>query len=62
MLELFQIRRSIILSVSREEDVHPTVCPMLGAFLFSPPLSLQMRNFLNSMLAETPLGELVEER
>lgn len=62
---------SIILSVSREEDV-PTVqsreCPphcgvpyweLFSSFL---PSSLQMRNFPNSMLAETPLGVLVEER
>lgn len=36
----------------------PLWCTMLRALLLSS--SLQMGNFSNSMLAETPLGELVE--
>lgn len=60
-------RCSIILSISCKEDVpgvqsrecHPFVVYNAGGSSLLPS-SLQMRNFSNSLLAETPLGELVE--
>lgn len=67
VLELFQIRLQCYSFSSYKDDVpgsqsrechSSVVCNAGGSSLLRS--SLQKRNFPNSMLAETPLGELVE--